>query len=543
MLIRADELLSRQDGDAESASKRSKGTMKKAIIILIVIVALGFLVANLDYIMSIINAMQGGALIPLVVAIIIMIARHVVQAMSYNEAFGAVGRKTGLWHNIVLIFSLVFINTFCLFSGATGVAFIIDDAHRRGCDIGTSTSGAILSQIGYFAAVFIISIIGFTTMLVSGTMNVVFLIGGLLLAGTLLVLVSFFLLGFYKPGWLVKIFRSIEGIINKVIGIAKKCLPKDWGKATAQSFINSAQVLAHNPKGALITVFYAAASALLNMACLIAIGVAFGFEEIAPLIAAFSVAAIAVILSPTPQGVGVVEAAIAAVLTSAGCSLSVATAIALVYRGIMFWIPFCIGALLLSQAGFFKSKKDATLVDKYVDAGWVSGTLVIICAVVNLFMAFMPSVVDTYSLLTQWINIGNVVGGPLLIITGIVLLVLGVGLIFRFRLAWVFSLTIIVMLAGFEFVFHETVKVAIPMTLLAIWLFIKRDAFNEPFTFDREKRKEIAKRFAEEKAKKREERKKKNELKEPSELKKDIKAFEAENDKISEDISRDIWSK
>lgn len=204
--------------------------MKKAIIILLVIVAACFLCANLNYIMSIIDAMQGGALIPLVIACIIMVARHVVQAMSYNEAFGAVGQKTGLWHNIVLIFSLVFINTFCLFSGATGVAFIIDDAHRKGLDIGTSTSGAILSQIGYFAAVFIISIIGFTTMLIAGTMNVVFLIGGLLLAGTLLVLVSFFLLGFYKPGWLVKVFRVVENAINKVIGIAKRHLPKNWGR-------------------------------------------------------------------------------------------------------------------------------------------------------------------------------------------------------------------------------------------------------------------------------------------------------------------------
>ena len=36
----------------------------------------------------------------------------------------------------------------------------------------------------------------------------------------------------------------------------------------------------------------------------------------------------------------VVEAAIAAILTAHGCSLATATAIALVYRGIMFCIPF-----------------------------------------------------------------------------------------------------------------------------------------------------------------------------------------------------------
>lgn len=514
--------------------------MKKAIIILILIIAAGFLVANLDYIMSIIDAMQGGALIPLVVAVIIMIARHVVQAMSYNEAFGAVGHKTGLWHNIVLIFSLVFINTFCLFSGATGVAFIIDDAHRRGCDIGTSTSGAILSQIGYFAAVFLISIIGFTTMLIAGTMNVVFLIGGLLLAGTLIVLLSFFFLGYYKPGWLVKVFRVVENVINKVIGIVKKTLPKNWGKATAQSFINSALVLAHNPKGALITVFYAAASALLNMACLIAIGVAFGFDQLAPLIAAFSVAAIAVILSPTPQGVGVVEAAIAAILTSAGCSLSVATAIALVYRGIMFWIPFCIGALLLSQSGFFKDKKDKTLKGKYKDTGWIAGTLVIICAVVNLVMAFLPNAVATYSMLTQWINIGNVVGGPLLIITSIILLILGIGLIFRFRLAWVFAITLVFMLAGFEFVFHETVKVAIPMALLGLWLFFKRDAFCEPLSFDRAKRLEAADEAMEAEEKKLEEEKKEHALKPPNKFEQEAHKIELSAKKLKNDVDNFI---
>ena len=60
-------------------------------------------------------------------------------------------------------------------------------------------------------------------------------------------LVSFFLLGFYKPGWLVKVFRVVENAINKVIGIAKRHLPKNWGKATAQSFINSALVLRAQP--------------------------------------------------------------------------------------------------------------------------------------------------------------------------------------------------------------------------------------------------------------------------------------------------------
>ena len=159
--------------------------MKKALLLVIGIVAVCFLIANADYLASFLATLKTGALVPLVVACVLMLARHLVQAASYDAAFEAVGHKTGFWHNVVLIFSLVFINTFCLFSGATGVAFIIDDAHRTGADAGTSTSGAILSQIGYFAAILVISVIGFLTMLLSGSMNTLFLVGGLALAAVL----------------------------------------------------------------------------------------------------------------------------------------------------------------------------------------------------------------------------------------------------------------------------------------------------------------------------------------------------------------------
>ncbi|MFR7737900.1 MAG: lysylphosphatidylglycerol synthase transmembrane domain-containing protein, partial [Eggerthella lenta] len=143
-------------------------------------------------------------------------------------------------------------------------------------------------------------------------------------------------------------------------GAAEEASQAGLGAQDGQLLISSAGILAKNPQGTMVTVSYASFSAILNMACLVAIGYAFGFENVAALVAAFAVAAISVILSPTPQGVGVVEAAIAAILTAHGCSLATATAIALVYRGIMFWIPFCIGALLLSQSGFFADKKSPT---------------------------------------------------------------------------------------------------------------------------------------------------------------------------------------
>lgn len=457
--------------------------MKKALLLVLGIVAVCFLIANADYLASFLATLKTGALVPLVVACVLMLARHLVQAASYNAAFEAVGHKTGFWHNVVLIFSLVFINTFCLFSGATGVAFIIDDAHRKGCDAGQSTSGAILSQIGYFAAILVISVIGFVTMLMSGSMDTLFLVGGLVLAGVLVILSSMFVVGYSKPRVLFRLFLGLEAFLNKVISLAKKHLKPGWGRKTASSFISSASILARNPQGTLVTVAYASFSAILNMACLVAIGYAFGFTHVTALVAAFAVAAISVILSPTPQGVGVVEAAIAAILTANGCSLATATAIALVYRGIMFWVPFCIGAVLLSQSGFFADKKNPSEEQRAKDLAWISGTLVLVVGLVNLGLALIPKTFEPFTVLTEWVSMGGVLIGPALIAGSVTLIVLAVGLILRFRTAWALTMGALVLLAGTEFLYVNTWQVALAVIALAVWLFVRRSVFDRPVVF------------------------------------------------------------
>lgn len=458
--------------------------MKKALLLILGIIAVCFLIANADYLSDFLNTMMTGALVPIIIAILLMLGRHFVQAASYDAAFEAVGHKTGFWHNVVLIFSLVFINTFCLFSGATGVAFIIDDAHRQGCDAGQSTGGAILSQIGYFAAVFVISVIGFFTMWISGHMNTVFLVGGLLLAGVLAILSSLFFIGHLRPRVLYRVFLLIEKLLGKLMGIIHKSLRAGWGRTTAHSFVATSNLLAANPKGTVITVTYASFSAILNMACLVAIGYAFGFENVESLVAAFAVGAISVILSPTPQGVGVVEAMITAILTAYGCSVATAAAIALVYRGIMFWIPFCIGAVLLSQSGFFKSKKSATQLQKNKDIGWISGTLVFIIGIVNIGLVFVPDAFVPYTMLTSWVDMSSLVVGVPLILASLLLMVSAVGLILRFRTAWALTISGLILIGGCEFVFRGTWQVGVASLLLFCWMFWKRDAFDRPFTME-----------------------------------------------------------
>lgn len=459
--------------------------MKKAILIIVCIVACCVLLANADMLNDFASALATGAVVPLVIAVILMLVRHLTQAESYKTAFSAIGfDKTSLWDNIVLIFSIVFINTFCLFGGATGVAFIVDDLHRKGASLGTATSGAILSQVGYFAAIFVISVIGFITMTVSGTVNVLFVVGGLLLAGTLAILSSMFIIGHFKPDLLYRLFDFLDRWINKIISHFHRSLPAAWGSATADSIIKSARILAHNPQGTAVTVSWASLSAITNMLCLVAVGFAFGYTNVPVLVAAFALAAISVILSPTPQGVGVVEAVIIAAVAGGGGDAALGATIALVYRGVMFWIPFGIGALLLSQTDFFVGKKNPSLEQKAKDIGWIAGTLVGIVGLVNIGLNFIPSLFEPYQALVEWISFGDLFMGPTLIVVGIALLVLAVGLVMRFRTAWAITEVLLVLVAAAEFLFYDTIKVAIVVIALAVWLYARRQVFDQLITPD-----------------------------------------------------------
>lgn len=459
--------------------------MKKAILIIVCIVACCVLLANADMLNDFASALATGAVVPLVIAVILMLVRHLTQAESYKTAFSAIGfDKTSLWDNIVLIFSIVFINTFCLFGGATGVAFIVDDLHRKGASLGTATSGAILSQVGYFAAIFVISVIGFITMTVSGTVNVLFVVGGLLLAGTLAILSSMFIIGYFKPDLLYRLFDFLDRWINKIISHFHRSLPAAWGSATADSIIKSARILAHNPQGTAVTVSWASLSAITNMLCLVAVGFAFGYTNVPVLVAAFALAAISVILSPTPQGVGVVEAVIIAAVAGGGGDAALGATIALVYRGVMFWIPFGIGALLLSRTDFFVGKKNPSLEQKAKDIGWIAGTLVGIVGLVNIGLNFIPSLFEPYQALVEWISFGDLFMGPTLIVVGIALLLLAVGLVMRFRTAWAITEVLLVLVAAAEFLFYDTIKVAIVVIALAVWLYARRQVFNQLITPD-----------------------------------------------------------
>jgi uncharacterized membrane protein YbhN (UPF0104 family) len=68
-----------------------------------------------------------------------------------------------------------------------------------------------------------------------------------------------------------------------------------------------------------------------------------------PLVAGFSMAILFWLVAVTPEGVGVVEGTMALVFISLGFPSQVATAIALAFRGLTFWLPVLAGFVVLRR--------------------------------------------------------------------------------------------------------------------------------------------------------------------------------------------------
>ena len=81
------------------------------------------------------------------------------------------------------------------------------------------------------------------------------------------------------------------------------------------------------------------------------------------LVCGYVVATLFAMISITPQGVGVVEAAVTVAFTAFGASATAGMAIGFVYRGIVFWMPFIIGAILIQTTKTFRPTKNKSKAD------------------------------------------------------------------------------------------------------------------------------------------------------------------------------------
>ena len=271
-----------------------------------------------------------------------------------------------------LVFGTIFMNTIAPSMNLAGTTLVVDDARRRGIPAGKATGAALLMQITIDGAFSTLMVCAFVFLAVTVGLSPVWFLMGMVVLCLVGTMVALLILAHKKPDSLMRLLRPIEHMSRKVVGRVRKKPLEPWAERIAQAFSEAAGMIGHSPKPTLQAYGCSLIASLCELSCFALVGIGFGVDTAPALVCGYVVATLFAMISVTPQGVGVVEAAVVVAFTSFGESAAAGTAIGLVYRGIVFWMPFIIGAVLINTTKAFKGDVKKAAYDQ--DMGAVAGT-------------------------------------------------------------------------------------------------------------------------------------------------------------------------
>lgn len=296
-----------------------------------------------------IDTIQNVEVVPFVIAACCLFGRYFSHAFAYKAVFKCVDEDVKYLHIVPLVFSVTFANDCAPTAGTAGSVLIAAWSHKQGLDMGKSVTVVFLEKIGYFGGFAVVMMIGFDILIFTGQMVWYLALGGL---AVLLMIFSFAFvmwLGYGHVDQELKLFAWIERLVNRTLVFFKRKPMEPWSERIAASFHEAAEIAVEKPRALVIMFSRMVLLHSWDCLCFIFVGYAFGFDYIPFLMASYVAGFI--IATFILQTIGAVEVLLALILTAYGASVAEAAAIALAYRGLIFWIPFIIGAICINITG------------------------------------------------------------------------------------------------------------------------------------------------------------------------------------------------
>lgn len=349
-----------------------KLNIRNLLIGLVIVIVLAVVLLRGDQLVELVETIKKGAAIPLIAALCTQLGKYFAQSFAYSYAFEAVDERMDPRSTLPLVFGTFFMNTIAPSLNLAGTTLVVDDARQRGIAPGKATSAALLMQITIDSGFATIMLIGFAILAATVGLSPLWFLLGLLVIALVGAMITILVLGHKRPALVLRVLRPIERLVNRILARFKKGPLDPWVERTVCSFSDAAGLIAHNPKTTAKSFGCSIAASACELACFSLVGVGFGVTVPEALICGYVVATLFAMISITPQGVGVVEAAVVVAFTSFGATAAAGLSIALVYRGIVFWMPFLIGAILIQTTKTFKRDAKQMLNDPDA-AGRLSG--------------------------------------------------------------------------------------------------------------------------------------------------------------------------
>ncbi len=342
-----------------SVEKSSRSSLSKILAGGVLVIVLAVIFLRGDQLVELADTVRKGAPVFLALAVVSQLGKYFAQGWAYIYCFHAVSESFRFRESIKLVFGTFFMNTVAPSLNLAGMTLVVDDAAKRGIPAGRATSAALLMQVTIDTGFVVIMLIGFGLLSVTVGLQPGWLLVGLLAVLLVSVLVTVMIVGGKRPELVIRVLTPIERLADRVLRKFKKGPIDGWADRTVRSFSEASGLIVQNPRKTAAAFGFSILASTFELGCFALTGVAFGVQAIEPLVCGYVVATLFAMISFTPQGVGVVEAAVLVAFTLFGISQATGIAVVMVYRGIVFWLPFLVGAILIQRTKAFRGKDSA----------------------------------------------------------------------------------------------------------------------------------------------------------------------------------------
>jgi uncharacterized protein (TIRG00374 family) len=293
-------------------------------------------------------------------AIALQLLHYLVSSASYRVAFNTVGVHTRLRDLVPLLFGALFVNVVAPTGGASGAALFVDHAARNGESPVRTAAGILLQLIISMLAVVVILAAGLSYMGTQHRLLSYHIIASVILVVGFGLITGLLLLAVRRPAFLTLLFTWLQRIVNKLSKRIKriKAISDEWVEEHVIELMEAGAAVAKNPRKLAFTLAILLLAHVINLAVLYTLFLSFSLSiPIGSLVAGYAIGLLFLIVSITPQGVGVVEGIMPLVFHSFGIPTGIATLTVLAFRGLTFWLPLLVGFLLLRRMDLFRKMR------------------------------------------------------------------------------------------------------------------------------------------------------------------------------------------
>jgi len=411
-------------------------------------------------------------------AAVLQVVYYLTFTSTYQAAFYALGIKRKVWELVPVALGSLFVNVVAPTASTAGAALFVDDAARRGHSPARAATATLLQLIADYTAFLMILATGMTVLFIYHDLQTYEIIGAIILLLLNVALTGVLLLGVWRPKMVEGLLHWLQAAANRIGGWFKRpnLLDADWAYNNAAELTAASQAVIEYPARLIRLLLVMLAAYAIDLFSLYVLFHAFGQSiGFGPLVAGFAMGILFWIVSPIPQGIGLVEGIMTLTYTSLGVPAETAAIVSLAFRGLTFWLPLVLGFVLIQRTRTFGGR------ERSLAEVWgvhLVALLTALMGVVNLLSTVTPSLMSRLKIIESYLPLMVSRGGHLTAaLAGFALMSLSVGLWRRKRNAWILTLAVLVVSAVSHIVKGLDYEEALLGLGLAAWLLALRPHF------------------------------------------------------------------